>query len=206
MERALKLWFISQRILAAVLLVVSAPLWIGLAILIRSGSPGKMLVRQDREGRGGAIFGMFKLRTMHCDADARLASILADGVAAEEWRRFGRLGSDPRIAGRFGGLARRYSIDELPQLINVVRGEMALVGPRPLLPQIAIRLQPEDLHARRQVAPGLTGLWQVSGRSDLDLETMGQIDRDYVKRRSLWLDLSILLRTLPTVIFARGAY
>ena len=143
---------------------------------------------------------------MHCDADTRLASFLADRAAAEEWRRFGRLTHDPRIAGRFGAWARRYSIDELPQLMNVVRGEMALVGPRPLPPDIAARLRAEDLEARRAVAPGMTGLWQVSGRSELDLEAMGRLDRDYVQRRSVLLDLSILLRTLPTVVSARGAY
>jgi len=201
-----ELWWIAQRILAAVLLVLSAPLWLGFAILIRVGSPGALIVRQPREGRGGAIFAVFKLRTMHCDADARLASSLSDPAVAEEWRRFGRLVDDPRIAGRFGALARRYSIDELPQLANVVRGEMALVGPRPLPPEIAARLRTEDLEARRAVVPGLTGLWQVSGRSALDLEAMGQIDHDYVRRRCVLLDLSILLRTLFVVVSARGAY
>ena len=202
----LELWSISQRILAAVLLALSVPLWLGFAILIRGGSRGELFVRQSREGRRGAIFTMFKLRTMHCDADARLAEFFADPAAAEEWRRFGRLARDPRIAGRFAALARRYSIDELPQLVNVVRGEMALVGPRPLPPEIAARLCAEDLEARRAVAPGLTGLWQVSGRSELDLEAMGRLDRDYVQRRSVPLDLSILLRTLPVVVSARGAY
>ena len=200
------LWSISQRILAAVLLALSVPLWLGFAILIRANSPGGPIVKQSREGRGGAIFTVFKLRTMHCDADARLAEFLGDPAAAEEWRRFGRLAHDPRIAGRFGALARRYSIDELPQLVNVVRGEMALVGPRPLPPEIAARLCAADLDARRAVAPGLTGLWQVSGRSELDLEAMGRLDRDYVQRRSVQLDLSILLRTLPVVVSARGAY
>jgi len=201
-----ELWPISQRIIAAVLLVLSVPLWLGCAILIRSDSPGQPIVRQSREGRGGATFSLFKLRTMHRDADARLATVLTDPAVAEEWRRFGRLAHDPRIAGRFAALARRYSIDELPQLMNVVRGEMALVGPRPLPPEIAARLRTEDLEARRAVAPGLTGLWQVSGRSELDLEAMGRLDRDYVQRRSVLLDLSIILRTLPAVVSGRGAY
>lgn len=201
----LRLWLVVQRLMAALLLPTAASLVFLFALPIRRASRGRVIVRQHREGLGGAVFPMFKLRTMYLDAEDRLAALGNAGLD-EEWRRFGRFADDPRVAGPFARWARRYSIDELPQLINVVRGEMALVGPRPLPPDIAARLRPADLIARRRVVPGLTGLWQVSGRSDLDLEEMGRLDHEYVNRRCLRLDLAILLKTLSAVLSARGAY
>lgn len=200
-----ELWLITQRFLAAVLLPPAALLLIVFALTIRRTSPGHMLFTQSREGRGGKSFGMFKLRTMDVGADERFAALVAAG-SGDEWTRFGRIVGDPRVAGPWARLARRYSIDELPQLLNVVRGEMALVGPRPLPPEIAARLPPADLSVRRRVVPGVTGLWQVSGRGDLDLEAMGRLDNYYVRHRSLRLDLTILLKTAAAVWSARGAY
>lgn len=177
------------------------------ALAIRIAAPGPVLYRQMREGRDGVGFMMFKLRTMHVDAPAILAQVLErDRDAAAEWRRYARLTNDPRIAGRAGLFARKWSIDELPQLINVVAGEMNLVGPRPLPLDIVATLPAERRRIRQAVAPGITGLWQVSGRSDLTLDEMSELDCRYVRDRSIRLDSRILLATIPAVISHKGAY
>lgn len=190
-----------ERLAAGLALVVLAPLLLALALLVRLESPGPSLFRQTRVGRDGRQFTMLKFRTMCVDAEDRLSSLTAeqpgDGVLF-------KLRDDPRIT-RVGRALRRYSLDEIPQLINVVRGEMALVGPRPPLPS-EVSQYDADAHRRLAVTPGLTGLWQVSGRSDLSWDESVRLDLRYVENWSLGLDLAIVLRTFGAVLGHRGAY
>jgi lipopolysaccharide/colanic/teichoic acid biosynthesis glycosyltransferase len=195
---------------SAILLVVLAPLLGLIAILIRLDSPGPMLFRQQRIGRDREPFTVNKFRTMH------------DGVAHDQHREFvlGLIKGEPQGHGaprpyykmigdtrvtRFGRILRRSSLDELPQLWNVLRGEMSLVGPRPAIPY-EVENYPPHWFARFAVKPGVTGLWQVSGRSEVTLEEMVELDVDYARRRSLGLNLAILARTVPAVLGARGAW
>ena len=178
-------------VLAAGLLAVASPLLAVAAIAIRLESRGPVFYRQLRVGRDGEPFDLWKLRTMVPGAESMGAGIyVIDG--------------DPRIT-RVGRLLRRFSLDELPQLVNVVRGDMSLVGPRPLPQRDFDRL--EDWHKKRYlVLPGITGLWQVSGRSELDFDDLVRLDFFYLERWSVFLDLSILVKTVPAVLTRRGAF
>jgi lipopolysaccharide/colanic/teichoic acid biosynthesis glycosyltransferase len=188
--------------LATLALVVSAPVMLIAAGLVRLSSPGPVLFRQVRIGRGERPFTMLKLRTMYVDSDERASREFNTcellGEAKPDSDGVFKLENDPRIVpvGRF---LRRYSIDELPQLLNVLRGEMSLVGPRPSLPWEVELYSPEQ-RRRHECLPGLTGLWQVSGRNRLSMPQMLSLDLEYVERRSLRLDLWILWRTLPAVL------
>ncbi|GAA2524214.1 sugar transferase [Pilimelia columellifera] len=190
-----------DRLGAALLLVALSPLLVGLAAMIRLDSPGPALFRQSRVGRHGQPFPMVKFRSMHVDAEARLATLRQgsdqDGVLF-------KMRDDPRVTP-VGRWLRRFSLDELPQLFNVLRGEMSLVGPRPPLPA-EVAVYPEDMRRRLVVKPGMTGLWQVSGRSDLPWEEAVRLDVRYVENWSLTLDLVIMLRTVSAVLRASGAY
>lgn len=166
------------------------------ALLVKATSRGPVLFRQARAGLGGKPFTILKFRTMR--ADARLERGQASGGPPVKMR------DDPRITA-LGRVLRRTSLDESPQLVNVLLGQMSLVGPRPLPLDEAAALRPE--HQRRHdVLPGLTGLWQASGRNRLPPERMMALDLDYVARCSLWLDLRILLATIPAVLTGRGAF
>jgi lipopolysaccharide/colanic/teichoic acid biosynthesis glycosyltransferase len=194
--------------LALALLVAAAPLLLLLSLLIRSTSAGPAVFRQERLGRGKQPFTMLKLRSMYTGNDDRIhrnyvTRLLSVGqtVPAGDSGLF-KLDADPRITP-VGAWLRRTSLDELPQLINVLRGEMSLVGPRPMLPWEAELLE-EDFQRRFSVKPGLTGLWQVNGRSRLSMRKALEFDVEYVIRRSVALDLAILLRTVPA-IFRGGA-
>ncbi|WP_246458698.1 sugar transferase [Streptomyces himalayensis] len=182
------------------LLLLTAPLITVIGVAIAATSPGGVLFRQARAGHNGRPFKMLKFRTMRAGADAQ-----RDALAAcnETNGHLFKLRDDPRITP-VGRLLRRLSLDELPQLINVLRGEMSLVGPRPLPLNDSDYTGPA--RARLSVLPGLTGLWQISGRSDLPWEDMVRLDLHYVKHRSLGLDLAILVRTIPAVLTARGAH
>lgn len=197
---------LMSRLLALGLLTASAPLWLAAALVIRTYGPGPLFFRQPRIGRSGCVFLVWKLRTMHGDAQARLDHWLAtDCRMRERWERYGCLEDDPRICGSAGRLARQYSLDELPGLINVVLGDMALVGPRPLPVDLALALPSAARKWRESLPPGLTGLWQVRRRSEVSLHQMLAYDRLYVRRRSRALDARLLLATLPAVLTARGA-
>lgn len=203
----LALWAHLGRVVALAVLAAGLPLMVGLALAIRLRHPGPFLFAQEREGRDGVRFRMWKLRTMVGDAEQVLERrLLADPGLAAEWRRFGCLREDPRIAGPAARLARQLSVDELPQLWNVVLGEMALVGPRPLPPAVAGSLPPAARAQRNRALPGLTGLWQVRRRSEADLRGMARYDAVYVRSRSLRLDAWILLLTPAAVLSRRGAY
>ncbi|HEU5035381.1 MAG TPA: exopolysaccharide biosynthesis polyprenyl glycosylphosphotransferase [Nocardioides sp.] len=190
-----------ERLAATLALLVLAPVLLVVAGLIRLDSPGPALFRQTRVGRGGHGFTMLKFRTMVTDAEDRLPALTSD-IGADHV--LFKVRADPRVT-RVGRVLRRYSLDELPQLINVARGEMALVGPRPPLPSEAARYD-RDTRRRLAVLPGLTGLWQVSGRSDLSWEESVRLDLRYVENWSLGLDVRIILRTLGAVLGHRGAY
>lgn len=194
-----------NQLAAAVLLLIFSPLMLAVAVLItrRDGPP--VFFRHYRVGLEGRLFRCYKFRTMYLDADAVLAELLrTDPQARLEWARDQKLGRDPRVTpvGRF---LRRTSLDELPQLFNVLRGEMALVGPRPITVNELSRYGPVRWNYL-SVLPGMTGLWQVSGRSSTTYEQRVALDREYVDHRSLWLDISILLRTVRVVLARDGAH
>ena len=194
--------------LSSALLVVVSPVLLLLWYLVRSTSAGPALFRQERVGRDMRPFMMLKLRTMYVDNDDKAhRAYVTNMLSAEEEAptRDGalfKLVGDPRITA-LGAWLRRTSLDELPQLINVLRGEMSLVGPRPVLSWEA-RLFGEIYQARFTVKPGITGLWQVSGRSRLSMRTALELDVEYARRRSVALDLTILARTVPA-LFRGGA-
>ena len=194
--------------LAVVLLsaAIVLPL-IGLAALaIRLVDRGPVFYAQERRGLGGRVIRVWKLRTMYCDAAARLDRHLAENPAARaEWSRFFKLGHDPRVLPWIGGFLRHSSIDELPQVWNLLRGEMTLVGPRPLPDYHLAAFDGAFRHQRQSVVPGLTGLWQVAARSDGDAQVMRRLDGFYIANRSLRLDLVILVRTVAVVLAGRGA-
>lgn len=189
-------------IVASVLGILAlAPLLALVAALVKLDSPGPVLFRQRRVGRDGRCFDMFKFRTMCKEAEELVEGLRdlsdVDGVLF-------KMREDPRVT-RIGRHLRRYSIDELPQLFNVLVGQMSMVGPRPPLPDEVARF-PEWFHKRQSVRPGITGLWQVRGRSDLDFDESTRLDLYYVEHWSPWLDIEIVLRTVGVVLFGRGAY
>jgi len=189
---------------ASLLIVLIAPVLAAIAIAIRRDSDGGVLYRQERMGLDGRIFRVLKFRTMYADADRRLADILdADPDRNEEFERYHKLKDDPRITA-VGRFLRRYSMDELPQLFNVLWGDMSLVGPRAYMPS---ELPQMDRLARvvLQVPPGVTGLWQVSGRNDVSFRERVALDVHYVHNWSLALDVYLLARTIPTVLSGDGA-
>jgi lipopolysaccharide/colanic/teichoic acid biosynthesis glycosyltransferase len=189
-------------VVSVVALVALSPLWVMIAVAIRMDSPGPVLFVQERVGFKGKHFRCFKFRTMQIDAEARLAEMRRRGEVEGPVYKLRR---DPRVT-RVGRWLRRTSLDEVPQLINVLRGEMSLVGPRPCIPEHVEQFRPDDL-VRLDAKPGLTCLWVIrEGRSDCTLEGWMAADRDYVSRQSLGLDASILLKTIFVVLSCRGAY
>ncbi len=188
---------------SALLLTVLSPLMVLIAIAIKVESRGPVFFRQPRSGRGNSSFHVIKFRSMYQDADERKAEI-AEMNEADDGVMF-KIRRDPRIT-RVGRLIRRFSLDELPQLINVLKGEMSLVGPRPLIFPETAALE-KDWHMRRlELRPGLTGPWQIYGRSQSPIQEMVRFDYQYVAGWSLARDVEILLATLPAVLSGRGAY
>ena len=186
---------------AAVGLVLCAPLFLLIALAIRLDSPGPIIFRQTRVGLRGRHFEMYKFRSMHVGAEEQ-QDMLADLNEADG--PIFKIRDDPRLT-RVGRILRRLSLDELPQLVNVLRGEMSLVGPRPPIPAEVEKYQ--EWHKKRlEAPPGMTGLWQVSGRSRLSFDEMVLLDIYYIENWSLWLDFKILMRTIPKVLLGEGAY
>jgi exopolysaccharide biosynthesis polyprenyl glycosylphosphotransferase len=182
-------------------LVVGLPLWALIAAAIKLGSPGPVLYRDRRVGLGEREFGMLKFRTMYADAAERQSQLERANEASGP---LFKIRDDPRVTP-VGRVLRRFSLDEIPQVLNVLRGEMSLVGPRPL--PVRDFEQLEDWHRKRYlVLPGMTGLWQISGRSNLSFDDLVRLDFYYLENWSIWLDISILARTLPAVLARRGAY
>jgi len=194
--------------LASVLIVSMAPLLLLLCCLVRSTSAGPAFFRQERLGRDMRPFTMLKLRSMYVGSDDRMHRAYVTGMLSAEQEApapsgaLFKLADDPRITP-LGAWLRRTSLDELPQLVNVLRGDMSLVGPRPMLPWEA-QLLAAPYRPRFMVKPGITGLWQVSGRSRLPMRRALELDVEYARRRSVVLDLTILARTVPA-LFRGGA-
>jgi exopolysaccharide biosynthesis polyprenyl glycosylphosphotransferase len=188
-------------VLATAGFALLSPILLVIAVAVKLSSPGPAIYRSARPGIGGKPFNCFKFRTMREHADQLQAEL--ESLNEQSGALF-KIRQDPRLTA-VGRFLRRFSLDELPQLVNVVRGEMSLVGPRPLPMRDFERL--EDWHKKRYlVLPGMTGLWQVSGRAELDFDDLVRLDFLYLERWSVFLDLSILLRTIPAVLTRRGAF
>jgi exopolysaccharide biosynthesis polyprenyl glycosylphosphotransferase len=186
---------------ATLLLVLLSPLLVTITLAVRLSSRGPAFFRSTRRGIGQRPFACLKFRTMHTNAEEHQAELEELNEASGA---LFKIRDDPRLT-RVGRVLRRFSLDEVPQLVNVLRGEMSLVGPRPL-PERDYEML-EDWHRKRYlVLPGITGLWQVSGRSELDFDDLVHLDFIYLERWSLALDLTILLKTVPAVLSRRGAY
>jgi exopolysaccharide biosynthesis polyprenyl glycosylphosphotransferase len=188
-------------VISTVALIVLLPVIVAVALAIKIDSRGPVLFKQERVGKDGRRFNVWKFRTMVVDAEEQLDALRHLNEA--EGPLF-KMSNDPRVT-RVGRVLRALSLDELPQLANVQRGEMSLVGPRPALAR-EMEGWTSDLHERLRVKPGLTGMWQVSGRSDVSFEEYVRLDLYYVDNWSLWTDLAIVAKTIPTVLFRRGAY
>ena len=192
-----------DQIMAAMLLLLLSPLFLVIASLVRADG-GPAFFSHKRIGANGHTFRCLKFRTMVTDADHVLRQVLqSDAEALAEWTETQKLRNDPRVT-RIGSFLRKASLDELPQLINVLRGEMSLVGPRPIVDAETVRYG-RDIVYYYETRPGMTGLWQVSGRSDTSYERRVQLDLWYVKNWTLWHDITILLKTIPVVFGKRGA-
>ncbi len=199
LSRAIKVVF--DVAVAALLAALMSPVLLVLAVMVRLDSPGPALFRQTRVGKNGREFTILKFRTMYSDAEQRREALLA--YSDTEGVLF-KMRDDPRVT-RIGRILRRLSLDELPQLLNVLRGNMSLVGPRPPLPG-EVAAYPDDMRRRLVVKPGMTGLWQISGRSDLTSDDAVRLDLQYVENWSLSLDLVIMCRTATAVLRSSGAY
>jgi lipopolysaccharide/colanic/teichoic acid biosynthesis glycosyltransferase len=184
---------------AILLLVILTPAWLAIALAIKFDSQGPVLFRQRRIGRDGEPFWIFKFRTMIDGADEQKSALLHLNEAAEG---LFKISGDPRVT-RVGGWLRATSLDELPQLLNVVVGRMSLVGPRPLVPEEDARIVGKDRH-RLAMRPGMTGVWQVGGASTVPIRQMVVLDGDYLEEWSMWLDLKILVKTARLVVLRQG--
>lgn len=187
--------------------LVFAPFILIAAAAIYAVDPGPVFFKHAREGLSGKTVHVLKLRTMYRDAEQRLQALLREDSAAEaEWSTHFKLHQDPRVLPIIGHLLRSTSFDELPQLVNIIAGDMAIVGPRPFPEYHLLAMDSAFRDKRRSVTPGLTGLWQISERSSADIKLQQQLDEFYIDNRSLWFDWHILLRTIPAVFMGKGAY
>ncbi|MBX7483651.1 sugar transferase [Qipengyuania sp. 6D47A] len=199
MKRPFDLFF------AIFMIVATLPVMIMIALAIKIVAPGPVLFRQQRIGQDGLPFTCLKFRTMVVDAKERLAHLLEnDPAAREEWEQDQKLRNDPRIT-RVGAMLRSSSLDELPQLFNILSGHMSVVGPRPIVADEVGRYG-IDIRHYYAVRPGLTGLWQTSGRNDTSYEERVRLDVEYVRNVSFARDLSICLKTVPAMVLSRGCY
>lgn len=192
-------------LIALVAILFFAPLMGIIVIALRLTDPGPMVFRQPRVGKGGELFPCYKFRTMHINAERILAALLASDPAIQaEWSRDHKLRNDPRVS-KIGNLLRRTSLDELPQLFNVLKGHMSIVGPRPITEKECARYG-RHFKSYLAVRPGITGVWQVSGRSSTTYRRRVACDIVYARTRSLATNVRIIAVTIPMVLLARGAY
>jgi exopolysaccharide biosynthesis polyprenyl glycosylphosphotransferase len=182
-------------------LIVLSPLFLLIAILVKLEDGGPVIFAQTRVGKFGREFKMYKIRSMSLDAEERLKELLKKNHHGEGVTF--KLKDDPRIT-RVGRVLRKFSLDELPQFFNVLIGNMSLVGPRPPVPREVAVYTPAD-RRRLAVKPGITCIWQISGRAEIDFSGQVRLDVDYIERQNFWLDLQILLRTVPAVLSGKGA-
>ncbi len=187
--------------MAALGMLLLFPLFLLIAAVVGLSSPGPVLFRQKRVGLNGKVFTMYKFRTMVVDSEARLAALVGQNMMNGN---IFKIKDDPRIT-KYGKILRKTSMDELPQLLNVLKGEMSLVGPRP--PLVREYIQYEGWHSMRlSVKPGMTGLWQICGRSSVNFDEMLRLDLRYIREKSLWNDLKIILCTLPLLLGDKNAF
>jgi Undecaprenyl-phosphate galactose phosphotransferase WbaP len=192
-------------VVALLALIFLAPLMVAVAIAVFVQDGGPVLFAHRRVGRNGRYFHCLKFRSMAIDAEARLAALLAsDPEARAEWEKDHKLRNDPRVT-KLGAFLRKSSLDELPQLFNVLRGEMSLVGPRPIV-EAEIPKYGRRFRHYCAVKPGITGLWQVSGRNDTSYRTRVAMDCTYARARNVWLDAYVIAATVPAVLSRRGSY
>ncbi|MFC5404997.1 sugar transferase [Cohnella soli] len=189
-------------ILAVIGILFVTPIFLMIAVAIKIEDPkGKILFKQIRVGKDGKTFWMYKFRSMVSDADKKLQDLLH---LNETSGALFKMKDDPRVT-KVGKFIRRTSLDELPQFVNVLRGEMSMVGPRPSLPREVAEYSAYDLQ-RLKVVPGCTGLWQVSGRSTIDFKGMVELDLTYIRQRSVWLDIKLIFRTVGVLVGTKDAY
>ena len=209
--RWLYLWRVSAKMLsirsfdlfvAAMALLILAPLLLIVVCCIVIDSPGAIFYSQKRVGINGRIFDFWKFRSMVVNAEQQKDALISDRGAADSVRF--KMKQDPRIT-RVGRFIRKYSIDELPQLWNVLKGDMSLVGPRPPVPK-EVNIYSSSNRRRMRIIPGITCIWQVSGRSEIPFEEQVKLDEDYILCASFWTNVKLLLRTIPAVLFGKGAY
>lgn len=190
-------------------LILGLPLFAALALLVKLSSPGPVFYCSLRIGRKGRLFKFWKFRSMHRDADQRLEVMLhSDPNLKREWKKYFKLRNDPRLT-RIGSFLRKTSLDELPQFWNVLIGDLSIVGPRPYLPREADAIRKilkDGMENMFSVRPGLTGIWQTSGRSCLTFKERVQLEVSYVHQRSFLFDLKLILKTIPILFFQKGAF
>jgi len=187
-------------------IILASPLFLLFSLIVKLSSPGPIFYAHSRVGCKGKPFGCLKFRTMFADADKKLKVLLAsDPILLQEWKTYYKLKSDPRITW-VGKWLRKISLDELPQLFNVLKGDMSLVGPRPLTQDEVTNYLKERAEKILSVRPGLTTIWIVKGRNQFTLEERIQMEEFYVDNRSFWLDFTLLFKTALKVIFPKGAY
>jgi len=195
-----------SRFFALLLILLFIPLLCIIGIIISIHYPGPLFYSQLREGKHGKPFRIWKLRTMVKNSNQVLEELLlSDKALASEWKAYGNLKSDPRIAGKLAKFTRQTSIDEIPQLWNVCKGEMAFIGPRPLEMFLAEQLSPDVRAARNAVLPGMTGLWQIGPRNESNVQQMQHYDLLYIERQSLSLNMYILYQTIIVLLKRKGA-
>lgn len=183
-----------------------SPLLVVIAVAVRLSSKGSIVYAHERIGRGGKPFHCYKFRTMYKDADIRLKDLLASNPdLKQEWDENHKLKDDPRITP-IGKFLRKTSLDEFPQFWNVLLGDMSVVGPRPMVRDEVIRKLGVKANTILSVKPGLTGLWQISGRSNTSYSTRIELDESYIRTRNFWGDLKIVVKTVPCMIMSKGAY
>lgn len=187
-------------------LVIGLPVFLLIALGIKCTSKGNIFYSQIRIGRGGKAFRCFKFRTMYADADERLEALLQqDPVKRAEWEANRKLKQDPRITP-IGNFLRKTSLDEIPQFFNVLKGNLSIVGPRPVVQEEIDQFFGVKAYKILSIRPGLTGIWQVSGRNNTSYPYRVHLDETYVDSQTLWLDVKLIIKTIPCMIFARGAY
>lgn len=205
---------IFDMLFSGAMLLLGIPLFALLALLIKLTSPGPVFYSSQRIGKEGHLFTCWKFRSMFLNADQQLESLLSKNPQyKKEWEQYYKLKNDPRLTS-IGKILRRTSLDEFPQFFNVLKGELSLVGPRPFLPneldQIRLVLQNQSLSSDPNILfsvhPGLTGLWQISGRNHLTFEQRVRLDLHYLDKKSFLFDLIILWKTIPVLLFSKGAF
>ena len=194
--------FFIDASVSLLMLIVLSPVFIITAVIIYITDPGPLFYIAPRVGLDGKVFGFIKFRSMFVNADKMKDALIKENESADGV--IFKMKNDPRVT-KIGRLIRRFSVDELPQLINVLKGDMSLVGPRPPLPREVQEYTLED-RKRLHVKPGITCLWQIKGRSDIPFHQQVQLDMQYIRSQSIWQDLLILLKTIPAVIGGKGAY